>query len=71
MRKVELYEVGNWGPTLEELNEALQVAETEHCMIRLLWKSPCNPEHHLDVKEGDNLQELQGKLPKRWSMKLC
>lgn len=69
MKKIEFYMAASkWGPNIGEINEALHIAETKHCVVRILWRPSYNPEYHLDVNEGDDADLLEEKVPKTYGM---
>ncbi len=66
MKLIKNYKCDSSTPSDEEIKEGLDIASTEHCIVRLNWFFPYSGHYHMDITEGMTFEECKEKLPKRY-----
>ena len=64
MQRIKEFLCDGKSPTDDELKEAIQIAEQENCLAKLLWHYPYSGWHHLYIQKGMTFEECKDKLPK-------
>ena len=64
MRLIEDYDCGVCSPSDEEIREAIRIAESKGCVVRLNWNIPYSGQYSRKVYPGDLFETIKDRLPK-------
>lgn len=58
------YQCDSTTPSEEEIKQCIDIASSEHCIVRLNWFFPYSGEYVLNVTEDMSFEDCIEKLPK-------
>ena len=64
MKYIKEYLCDKETPSDEEIQECLEIANKEDCVVKLTWFVRYNGWHNLLIKNGMTFEECKDKLPK-------
>lgn len=68
MKFVKEYQCDSRTPSDEEINECLDIAEKEDCIVKLRWYFPYSGWYERYIKKGMTFEECKNSLPKRYGV---
>lgn len=66
MTKVKEFICDNRTPSDKEIEEAINVASTEDCVVRLLWVFPYSGNYEVLIYPYTPVEEVKRQLPKKY-----
>ena len=64
MKYIKEYLCDKETPSDEEIQECLEIANKEDCIVKLTWFVRYNGWHNLLIKNGMTFEECKSKVPK-------
>ena len=68
MLQVKEFFAENRIPTNYEIQEAIDIAKEENCVVKLTWFINYNGYHHIYIKKDMTLEECVAKIPRRYGV---
>lgn len=63
MKLIKTYLCDDNTPTRFELEDALEIAKNEHCIINLEWIFPMSGKYSMMIDETMNVEDMELSLP--------
>ena len=64
MKLIKEYMCDYTKPSDKEIEEAVNIAATEDCVVKLFWVHPYSGEYRAYIKPNTTIKEVKEKLPK-------
>ena len=68
MKLIKEYMCDNRTPTDKEIEEAVNIATTEDCVVKLFWVHPYSGEYRAYIKPNTTIEEVKENLPKCYAV---
>ena len=68
MKLIKEYMCDKRTPSDKEIEEAVNIATTEDCVVKLFWIYPYSGEYKAYVYPADTVEEVKEKLPKCYAL---
>ena len=53
-------------PSDDEIKQGIEIANSEDCIVHLIWVHPYSGKYELYISKGTAFEECKDKLPKRY-----
>lgn len=64
MKLIKNYKCDGQTPSNEEIQEGMQIAKAENCIVRLNWFFPYSGHYKLDITSDMTFEDCKDRLPK-------
>lgn len=68
MKLVQSYRADGRTPTDDEINQCIEIANREDCIVHLEWFYPYSGKYSVDINKGTTYETVKNKLPKCYSV---
>ena len=64
MKLVQNYRADGRTPTDDEINQCIEIANRDDCIVCLEWYFPYSGRYSVNIVKGTTYEEVKNKLPK-------
>ena len=66
MKAIKNYMADDQIPNDQEINQCIQIANTENCIVHLEWYFPYSGFYSVNIIKGMTYEDVQNKIPRSY-----